>query len=64
MLGIWCYRRILSDTFMWPNEQQGRLQFQRSVIVSKEDRFFKFDIVNLCQRPMGADAGDLILFLG
>ena len=59
MLVIWCYRRILSDTFTWPNEQQSRLPLRRSVIVSQEGRLFKFGIVKplsksyegRCKRP-------------
>ena len=46
MLGIWCFSWIVSDMFKWPNGQQSRLPFRRSVIVSWEEWLFDFDIVN------------------
>ena len=46
MLGISCVRCILSDKFKWPNGQQSRLLYRRSVIVSQEGRHTHFDIVN------------------
>ena len=46
MLGIWCFRWILSDTFKWSKWQQSKLLFWRSMIVPWEGRLFNFDIVN------------------
>ena len=40
MLSIWCFKWILSDMFKWSNGQQNTLLFQRSVIVSREGKFF------------------------
>ena len=46
MLGISCFRGIVSDTLKWPNGQQSRLPFRRSVIVTPKQQLFNFDIVN------------------
>ena len=46
MLGIWCFRWIMSDMFNWPNGQQGRLPFRQSVIISWEGSFSIFHIGN------------------
>ena len=42
MLGISCFRWIIFDMLNLPNGKQGRLTFRRSVIVSREDKFFNF----------------------
>ena len=45
MLGIWCFRWIISDRFKRPYGQQSRLLFRQSMFVSQEGRFINFDIV-------------------
>ena len=42
MLGIWCVRWITTGVLKWPYGQQGRVPLRRSVIVSREGRFFNF----------------------
>ena len=60
---IWCFRWIVSDIFMWPNEQQSRLPFRRFVIVSQDGRLSKFDIVNpLSKSNRGRDRRPTFVF--
>ena len=40
LLSIWCFRCFLADMFKWPNGQQSRKPFRRTVTVSQEGRFF------------------------
>ena len=53
MLGIWCFRWIVSDTSKWLNGQQSRLLCRQSVILSREGRLFNFDIVNSLWKSNG-----------
>ena len=53
---------MVSDTFKWPNGEQGRLPFRRSVIVSREGRPYNFDIVNPLSKSKGAETEHLNLF--
>ena len=55
MLGIWCFRWIVSDTFKWPNGQQSRLPCRRSVFVSQEGRPPIFILCSLSQKARGGD---------
>ena len=50
--------------FKWPNGQQNRLLYRRSVIVSQEGRPPNFDIVNRLPESKGAETEDLNLFCG
>ena len=59
MLVIWCFRWIVSDTFMWPNEHSGDSQsFPRM------GDFSNLILWTLCQNAIGAETEDLILFFG
>ena len=53
MLGVWCFRWIISDTFKWPYGQQSKVPFQRSAIVSQEGRIFNFDIIKPLSKSNG-----------
>ena len=50
--------------FKWPNGEQSRLLFGRSVIVSLEGRPHIFDIVNPLSKSKRAGTENLNLFFG
>ena len=50
------------DMFKWPNGQQNRLPYRRSVIYPRGQRFFNCDIVNPLSKSKGAGTEDLHLF--
>ena len=51
----------MSDTIKWPNWQQSRFPYRRSVIISQEQRSLSFDIMNPLSRSKGAETENLNL---